>query len=156
MLGHTIADPQGLEGAAGTTKGLGLLNIATTLIDNKRLAEITGTERTTLTAVRGYEMHIGRTSGPDTGRPMLDLNGRPDGAISPDGKVMGCYLHGLFAADPFRFAFLDQVRSGAVAAIAYENRIERTLDALAEHLEQHIAIDMLLAIAGLQKAATTR
>ena len=87
---------------------------------------------------------------------MLDLNGRPDGAISPDGKVMGCYLHGLFAADPFRFAFLDQIRSGAVAAIAYENRIERTLDALAEHLEQHIAIDMLLAIAGLQKAATTR
>jgi len=156
MLGHTIADPQGIEGPAGTTKGLGLLNIATTLVDNKRLAEITGTERTTLTAVRGYEMHIGRTSGPDTGRPMLDLNGRPDGAISPDGKVMGCYLHGLFAADPFRFAFLDQIRSGTVAAIAYENRIERTLDALAEHLEQHIAIDMLLAIAGLQKAATTR
>ena len=56
--------------------------------------------------VHGYEMHVGRTSGPALARPMLDLDGRPDGAVSPDGRIMGCYVHGLFADDDFRPAFL--------------------------------------------------
>ena len=59
--------------------------------------------------VRGYEMHLGVTSGPGLARPMLDLGGRPDGAVSPDGRVAGCYLHGLFAGDAFRRAFLARL-----------------------------------------------
>jgi len=91
-------------------------------------------------------MHSGQTSGPDCARPMLDLEGRADGARSADGKVMGCYLHGLFAADAFRRAFLETL--GAEAANAdYEARIEATLDSLADHLDAHIDIARLLEIA---------
>ena len=149
MLGHTVADPHGIEGPAGITKGLGLLDIKTTLVERKQLTKATGRELKTQASVRGYEMHIGRTSGPDTCRPMLELDGRPDGAVSSDGKVMGCYLHGLFAADPFRRSFLHRIHAGAISTEAYETLVEQTLDALADHLEQHIKIDRLLAVAGL-------
>ena len=76
--------------------------------------------------------------------------------MSPDGRVMGCYLHGLFAADQFRRAFLDRICAGTAATVAYESRIEQTLDALADHLEQNLGIDRLLAIAGLRKRTATR
>ena len=90
-------------------------------------------------------MHSGQTSGPDCARPMLDLAGRAEGARSADGKVMGCYLHGLFAADAFRRAFLGTL--GARAANAdYEARIETTLNELADHLEAHIDVAGLLEI----------
>ena len=59
--------------------------------------------------VRGYEMHLGVTTGPGLARPMLRLGGRPDGAVSADGRVAGCYLHGLFASDAFRRAFLARL-----------------------------------------------
>jgi adenosylcobyric acid synthase len=59
---------------------------------------------------------------------------------------MGCYLHGLFAADSFRRAFL--ARLGATAgAVAYEPMIENVLDGLADHLERHLDLDALLAAA---------
>ena len=148
MLGRRIADTDGIEGPAGESTGLGLLDIDTVLAGDKTLASATGVDIATGASLRGYEIHIGRTTGPDTERPMLDLDGRADGAVSADGRVMGCYLHGLFAADGFRAAFLARIGGGDFARAAYEARIETTLDALADHLESHLAIDGLLAIAG--------
>src|SRR5205814_10457968 len=103
-------------------------------------------------AVRGYEMHVGATSGPATARPMLSLGdgadaARPGGASTLDGRVTGCYLHGLFAGDAFRRAFIAGLGGVGDAALAYEARIERTLDALAAHLERHLDIAALLEIA---------
>ena len=98
-------------------------------------------------AVRGYEMHVGVTSGPALERPLLTLSGRKEGAVSEDGKVLGCYLHGLFAADGFRHAFLSRLKLRAVSGLAYEAQVESTLDALAEHLETHLDLDGLLAAA---------
>ena len=97
--------------------------------------------------VEGYEIHLGRTDGPDTARPLLEIEGRPEGARSTDGRVVGCYLHGIFASDEFRSAFLERLRTGVASALAYEARIEATLDELAAHLERHLAMDRLLAIA---------
>ena len=98
--------------------------------------------------VKGYEMHIGRTTGPGLDRPFLTLEGdRPEGAVSADGRVMGTYLHGLFAADGFRHAFLSSLRGGGFEGVAYETQIEETLDALARHLEEHLDLDALLAAA---------
>ena len=74
--------------------------------------------------VAGYEMHVGRTSGPALARPMLDLAGRPDGAVSADGRIMGCYVHGLFAADGFRHAFLARLRARRASGVAFEQQIE--------------------------------
>ncbi len=97
MLGMRLDDPDGTEGPAGAVEGLGLLAVETQLGGDKALVDVTGTERASGQPVRGYEMHIGKTSGADCARPMLDLHGRPDGAISADGRIMGSYVHGLFA-----------------------------------------------------------
>jgi adenosylcobyric acid synthase len=147
MLGTRLEDPEGTEGPAGAVAGLGLLEIETVLGGDKRLVEAEGRELSTGRPVRGYEMHIGKTAGPALDRPMVELAGKPDGAISPDGLVMGCYLHGLFASDDYRRAFLARLRDGRPQAEAYEAKVETTLDALAEHLETHCDLDALLAIA---------
>ena len=95
----------------------------------------------------GYEIHIGQTDGPDCARAWLSLDGRGEGAASPDGRVMGCYLHGLFAADAFRGAFLAAIGK-PVTHHDYAQSVTDTLDALADHLETHMDIDKLLALAG--------
>jgi adenosylcobyric acid synthase len=145
MLGRCIADPEGSEGPAGAAPGLGLLAVETVLGGDKRLAEAAGREIASGMKVRGYEMHLGMTTGPGAARPMLQLGSRPDGAVSADGRVAGCYLHGLFASDPFRRAFL--ARLGAASTTAYEARIETVLDDLAGHLEQHLDLPALLEAA---------
>ncbi len=146
MLGRTIADPLGVEGRRATLPGLGLLDIDTVLGADKRLQSVGGVERVTGAPVAGYEMHLGKTTGPGLARPMLRLAGRGDGAVSADGLVAGCYLHGLFASDPFRRSFL--ARLGAASGdVVYEAQVEATLDALADHLERHLDLSALLAAA---------
>ncbi|WP_046864625.1 cobyric acid synthase [Microvirga massiliensis] len=145
MLGRTISDPEGVEGISATVAGLGLLDIETVLTGDKVLRPVNGTHCGTGTLATGYEIHLGRTSGPDCARPMLDIDGRPDGASSPDGRVAGTYVHGLFAADSFRRAFLAGF--GVASTLAYENQVERALDGLADHLERHLDLDRILAIA---------
>ncbi|MBT6407664.1 MAG: cobyric acid synthase, partial [Rhodospirillaceae bacterium] len=147
MLGRRLSDPSGIEGVSGDVDGLGLLDVETVLLDDKTLETVTGTA-TGGENVHGYEMHLGLSEGPDRHRPWLTLDdGRSEGAISPDGLVMGSYVHGIFAADGFRRAFLDAIRSGRHHGLAYEARVEETLDALAAHLEQHLDLDALLDVA---------
>ncbi|MGC2521696.1 MAG: cobyric acid synthase [Stellaceae bacterium] len=145
MLGRTIADPLGVEGRTGTAPGLGLLDIDTVLGGEKQLGRAAGVDIATGMAVEGYEMHLGRTTGPGLERPMLRLIGRAEGAVSADGLVAGCYLHGLFAGDGYRCAFLEGL--GAAGAVAYEHMVEATLEALADHLEQNLDLAALLAAA---------
>ena len=147
MLGRRLADPDGSEGAPGAAEGLGYLEIETSLGGEKTLVETSGRALASGMPVRGYEMHLGRTGGRGLERPMLNLDGRSDGAISPDGRVMGCYLHGLFASDAFRAAFLDGIKERAASGLVYEAEVEETLDALAAHLEQHLDLDRIFAIA---------
>jgi adenosylcobyric acid synthase len=147
MLGMYVSDPLGVEGAPGSAEGLGLLDVTTELGDDKRLVETRGTAIEHSAAVYGYEMHMGRTMGPGTSRPMLLLDGGADGAVSSDGCVMGCYLHGLFAADEFRHRFLDRLRPRAASGLDYEASVEAALDELAMHLEAHLDLDGLLALA---------
>jgi adenosylcobyric acid synthase len=147
MLGLGIEDPGGIEGPAGASAGLGLLEVTTILKGQKRLVEIGGRETATGHAVAGYEMHVGATDGPGRSRPWFELAGAPEGAISPDGLVRGSYLHGVFASDPFRRGFLAALGQDRFADAAYEARVEATLDSLAAHLARHIDLDTLLEIA---------
>lgn len=146
MLGTAISDPDGIEGAAGTTEGLGLLDVTTEMSPDKRLTRVNARHTATGLNVEGYEIHIGKTQGPDCARPFATLDGAPEGATSADGKVMGSYLHGLFVSDDFRRAFLAGLGIPG-STESFTHRIDTTLDALAEHLEQHLDIDGLLAIA---------
>jgi adenosylcobyric acid synthase len=145
MLGQRIEDPEGLEGPPGGVDGLGHLNVTTVMSCHKHLARVTGTHRPSGTAVEGYEIHLGRTEGPDLSRPWLDLDGRPEGAQSPDGRVRGTYLHGIFAADGFRGAIMAELGL-PVEAFNWGEQVEATLDALARHVEQHLDLDAVLSL----------
>lgn len=146
MLGRSIADPDGIEGAPRTLPGLGLLDIETVMTGEKRLIAVTGTTLADDLPFSGYEMHVGDTSGPDTARPLLRFaDGRPDGAVSGDGLVAGTYVHGLFADDRQRAAWL--ARLGAAQGLdRYEAGIEAVLDRFADHLEAHLDCDALLSL----------
>ncbi len=147
MLGRRISDPAGIEGPPGETPGLGLLDVETVMSAGKRLVRASGHASEGGEAVAGYEMHMGETTGPDTVRPLVRLESGPDGARAANGRVMGCYLHGLFAADGFRRAFLEGLRRRETAGIAYDALVEETLDALAAHLEAHLDLERLLEVA---------
>ncbi|MBM3557607.1 MAG: cobyric acid synthase [Alphaproteobacteria bacterium] len=148
MLGHGVDDPEGLDGTTGRVEGLGLLAIDTVMTGDKALREVTGRDHATGQTIRGYEMHLGRSSGADLARPMLDLAGRPDGAVSADGRITGCYVHGLFAADDFRHAFLASLKPGrALSGLAYEALVEKTLDGLADLIEARLDVDALIGVA---------
>ncbi|WP_413871625.1 cobyric acid synthase [Albidovulum sp.] len=145
MLGQRIEDPEGLEGAPGVTEALGLLDLSTVMTPEKRLTRSTATHAATGAAMEGYEIHIGRTEGPGRERPFAFTADAPEGAVSPDGRIIGSYLHGMFAGDAFRSAFL--ARLGASAAAQYGAEVEATLDALADHLEAHLDVEGLLGLA---------
>ncbi len=148
MLGKAIFDPNLIEGMNKHISGLGLLDVETTIIGDKKLIPQQAIDITTNMAVSGYEMHMGKTTGSGLRKPLLRLNEEKfDGAISDDGNIMGCYLHGIFANDDFRNAFLDQYRRGRKNNIGYDNMIEKTLDQLADHMEKYINLDQLLALA---------
>ncbi|MDP3855608.1 cobyric acid synthase [Phenylobacterium sp.] len=149
MLGRSVADPLGVEGPPGEARGLALLDVATTLTGDKVLAPTAGS----LTAggrFEGYEIHVGRTEGPDLARPMLVRDdGTTDGAISADGRVMGAYVHGLFGLGAARTALLAPLgaASDGVDEVA---RVDAALDEIALALEQAFDIARLAAMAGLE------
>ena len=142
-----VADPDGIEGQAGTETGLSMLNVSTILTGDKRLTDAEARDVATGETLVGYEMHMGRTDGGDRDRPMIEIAGRPDGAVARNGRVMGCYLHGLFAADAFRHRFLDRIRQRAVSGLAFEAEVDAALDAVADGVAQAVDLDRLLEIA---------
>lgn len=145
MLGRTIADPEGIEGPPGTTPGLGLLDVETTMIPDKTLTQVDAIHIASGCSVTGYEIHIGRTDGPDRARPLLEIDGRPEGAMSANGHIMGSYVHGIFGSDEFRTVFVNRLGAGASAS-SYDKSIDTILDELANHLEIYVDIDGLLKV----------
>ncbi|WP_299207474.1 cobyric acid synthase [uncultured Tateyamaria sp.] len=146
MLGRVVDDPEGIEGPAGATDGIGLLDVQTLMTDDKRLTTVEAVHVPTGQAFQGYEIHIGLSEGPDRARPFAQVAGQDEGAISADGTIAGSYLHGMFRDDGFRRAWLAGfgVNHGNAS---YADTVETTLDALADHLETHLDIDALLACA---------
>lgn len=145
MLGTKIHDPDGIEGKAGSYDGLGHLDVETTMTAEKTLVEVAGMDETGL-PVTGYEIHIGRTDGPDCDRSWLNFDGVSEGAKSSNGLVAGCYIHGLFSSDEFRAAYLKSL-GGSASNVSYATSVEDTLDALARHMEDHLDLDAILALA---------
>ena len=144
MLGRRISDPAGIEGEAADVEGLGHLDVETVLTGEKSLVSVTGTTSDGA-PFTGYEMHMGQTDGPDCSRPFAQLSGeRPDGAISPSGRISGTYVHGLLADDTQRNAWLT--RLGAPPSdLAFEAGVEAALDGLAAHIEAHLDVDGIIA-----------
>ena len=147
MLGQKLSDPDGLDGPAGARAGLGLLNISTVMTGAKTVRPVTGHCAVTQAKLEGYEIHLGETTGADCNQPMLTLPDGNDGARSPDGRVEGTYVHGLFASDAYRSNWLNRIKTGVSSGLSYEADVEAALDALADGLEEALDIDRLLASA---------
>jgi adenosylcobyric acid synthase len=146
MLGQLIRDPEGIEGVAGDSDGLGLLEVETQMIADKRLTIVNAVHADTDLPFEGYEIHIGRTEGCDTQRPFAFVDGQPEGAQSGDGRVMGSYLHGMFANDAWRAAFLNGLGAQASGG-QYSADVEQALDDLADHVETYLDVSGLISTA---------
>jgi adenosylcobyric acid synthase len=148
MLGRRICDPLRIEGDQTEIAGLGLLNVETRLLPVKALRRVHGTALGW--ALEGYEMHMGTTSGPDAQRPLAQLDdGRSDGAVSADGRVLGTYIHGLLTHPAQRRALLAKLGSEA-SGQDYHQAVDAALDQIADQLEQHLDITAMLQIAERQ------
>ncbi|WP_018947831.1 cobyric acid synthase [Thioalkalivibrio sp. AKL17] len=153
MLGRAVHDPEGVEGAPGSSIGLGLLDVETTLRPAKQLRQVTGKGVMERAApVRGYEIHAGHTAGADCERPVLQLAAGPDGARSTDDAVAGTYVHGVFdepAAAGALLAWAGLEADGA--AVDLDALREASLERLADALEEHMDIDRLLDLLHVQQ-----
>ncbi len=155
MLGTSLADPEGLEGAPATVAGLGLLEMETVLQPEKRLENVRGCLNLAgAAAVAGYEIHLGVSHGPALSRPALTLidgdgNGRDEGALSDDGQILGTYLHGLFDAPDALAALLAWAGAGETGKVDLAVRREADIDRLADAVESHLDIDALLSAGAL-------
>ena len=145
MLGQMISDPDGIEGTLGDSAGLGLLDVVTQMTGDKRLTSVHAVHVDTELPFEGYEIHIGRTVGPDNARPFAHVDGQPEGAQSSDGRVMGSYLHGMFSNDAWRGAFLNSL--GVTASGSYSSGVEQALDDLADHVETFLDVEGILQAA---------
>jgi adenosylcobyric acid synthase len=152
MLGRSISDPDGIEGPPRTVPGLGLLDVETVMTGDKTLREVAGVLVAAVkrAAFAGYEMHVGHTTGPGAARPFLRFNdGTADGSVSADGRIAGCYVHGLFGVTEARAALV--VAIGAAPSLEDHNtRVDAALDDIAAELAQCLDIAALAAIAGLK------
>ncbi|MBB5610719.1 MULTISPECIES: cobyric acid synthase [unclassified Janthinobacterium] len=133
MLGQSVHDPLGVEGAVGSSSALGLLDMATALTQEKRLEQVSGHCAFDHAEVRGYEIHMGVSQGPALSIPAFIIGGRPEGAVSADGQILGSYLHGMFDTPTacsalLRWAGVDSDHTVDTAALR-EASLERIADA---------------------------
>lgn len=142
MLGRSVADPLGLEGMPRKVDGLGLLDVETVMAAEKivRNSEAHSLEHDVELA--GYEIHLGVTTGSDTARAPVTIDGRPDGAGSADGRIIGTYLHGLFSSDAYRTRLLASFGIEG-SGRSYRGMVDEALDELAAELEGRLSKDWL-------------
>jgi len=145
MLGTKVCDPEGLEGPAGVIDGLGLLDIETLMTPKKALTQPLARHAATGLSFNAYEIHIGTSDGPDHSRPFAYIDDKPEGAMSADGRITGSYLHGMFADDEFRKAWLAGF--GVEGQGSYRADVDATLNRLADHMETHVDVDGILSVA---------
>ncbi|WAT27098.1 cobyric acid synthase [Pseudomonas sp. GXZC] len=150
MLGEQVHDPLGLEGAAGSSDGLGLLAFSTTLEEEKQLRNVRGRLLLEDAEVSGYEIHAGVTTGDALSNAAVILeDGRRDGAQSADGQILGTYLHGLFESPAACSALLRWAGLQDVQSVDYHALRERDIERLADLVENHLDTDLLRKLCGV-------
>jgi adenosylcobyric acid synthase len=143
MLGRALHDPHGIEGPRGSTAGLGLLEMETTLEPDKQLRNVRGVLCLGDATVAGYEIHAGVTRGPALDHPAVRLDTHADGAISDDDQILGTYLHGLFESSAACDALLAWAGLAQARTPDYHALREAAIDRLADAVEQHLDVDAM-------------
>jgi adenosylcobyric acid synthase len=169
MLGKVIRDPLGMESSSGEIEGLGLLDLKTVLTKEKMTFQVKAIPLQGLFVqeegtLQGYEIHMGETERGPSHLPAFQIVERlnqaadiEDGAVSPDGKVWGTYLHGLFENDGFRRRFIESLREkegpaagGEVPELNYQAFKEKEYNKLAAALRKALDINRIYRIIGIQ------
>jgi adenosylcobyric acid synthase len=161
MLGQVIRDPHHTESTIEKTYGLGLLPVETDFLTRKTTHQANAVIRSEVEWLRpvngqevtGYEIHMGATR--QEANAWLEITQRsgetlslPDGSISPDGKVWGCYLHSIFENHVFRHTWLMSLGwSGSSAELS---SLETVLDNFADALEHALDMDYIDQLVGLK------
>ena len=145
MLGRAVHDPNGVDGPARSVPGFGLLDIETTMADTKIVREASGHCELSGTPVHGYEIHNGRVTGPDLGRPLLHISSGPDGAQSPNRRIGGVHVHGLFNSDGYRRAWLARLGAASDPELDFSVAVEDALDEVASALEAALDVEALFS-----------
>ncbi|UPG89797.1 cobyric acid synthase [Luteibacter aegosomaticola] len=178
MLGRAVHDPDGIEGPAGSTDGLGLLDIETVMTPEKQLRRVTGTLHGEAATVTGYEIHCGLSTGPALKNPLTTVVGAhpvgdavrddakgsvglsrkdvahrvgsySDGAVSGDGLVMGTYLHGIFDHPEALAALLQRVGVTDAVPLDIDALRDASIDRLADTIDAHMDTARLHAWFGI-------
>jgi len=145
MLGNSINDPHGLESNIETVSGLGLLDMQTTLAENKQLTRVSGNLALDNAPVEGYEIHMGISTGPALDNPAVILDNTNDGVISADNQILGSYLHGLFENQHACDALLEWAGLADVVTPDYHAMREGEMDRLAGVMVECLDIEQLLS-----------
>ncbi|MFP5349637.1 MAG: cobyric acid synthase, partial [Gammaproteobacteria bacterium] len=157
MLGRAIHDPHCIEGEAGSSPGLDLLDLETTLAREKQLRNVSGVLTLGNAPLSGYEIHAGVTTGPALARPAARLERGADGALSDDGQILGTYIHGMFDSTDACRALLAWAGLDACETFEYRAHraagIQRLADAVATRLDVSL-IERLLGV-GLDRQCVT-
>ncbi len=148
MLGRAVHDPLGVEGQPGSSLGLGVLGMETTLQRHKQLVNVSGRLAFADAEVKGYEIHAGMSDGPALNRPCCILQEKPEGAVSEDGQIIGTYLHGLFDSAPACAELLGWAGLYDATPLDMEVERERGIERLADAMEAELDIEGILSILG--------
>ncbi len=151
MLGHEIQDPDGIEGQAGTSTGLELLDMITTLQNNKILQNRTGKLVINNTTISGYEIHCGTTQGPALKNPAIQFEDSTDGVLSQDGMILGTYLHGLFDTDTAIATILEWAGVENTVKSNYQSKCEHGINLLADTIENYIDMKEIFKLLNLDR-----
>ncbi|OOZ41304.1 cobyric acid synthase CobQ [Solemya pervernicosa gill symbiont] len=154
MLGTTIHDPEGLESEAGSSIGLGLLEMQTTLQAEKQLTRMSGKLTLNGTHIEGYEIHMGYSEGEALSRPAVCFSNGVDGAISEDDQLLGTYLHGLFDQADTAAALLAWAGMEAAAGIDLAQQSEQALERLCDALDEHLDMAKLIEVTNTPVSST--
>ncbi|RJQ66456.1 MAG: cobyric acid synthase [Desulfobacteraceae bacterium] len=154
MLGQHIEDPLAIESLSGRIQGLGLLDAATSLAAEKSLRLVGARHVASGHTVRGYEIHHGQTHSQNHTACVVREDGEAIGIASPDGRIWGTYLHGIFDDDAFRRWFVDRLRSARgfepVGRIVAPYDVDAALDRLADMVRESLQVQEIYKKAGLR------
>ena len=151
MLGQVLHDPYGIEGEAGSSPGLGLLDLSTTLQTHKQLHNVCGHMSLENAAVSGYEIHAGVSEGSALRQPFARLaDGRHDGAISSDGQIIATYLHGVFESPKALTTLLEWAGLKSAQTFDYHLLREQNIERLADTLETHLDMPRIMKLLGAE------
>lgn len=143
ILGKEVNDPNGIESTQKKVEGLGLLDISTFMQDTKKIVKVSALHLESRLKFDGFEIHLGKTFGPDCENPFSKINGRSDGAISKNGLVMGSYVHGMFKNNLFRSFFLNKIL-GIQSNYNYQENLDKALDEFSRLIDKNIQVNKLL------------